>query len=202
MREDPARLEVELAKAGTTAGFLVRDARDEPALQEQTKLLTSDEAMLRVALEWFGDRGHPQPERRTPRVLTSFGHGTGVSAGLTPDWGRLPSLESAGPPTDQPPRPKKPRHRPPDPIAKETVTQLMVELEQRKATPVDPEFTQWKIAERVRLNVNRVQQAERLQDLGWDLLRTHPDFLVDEGYVCWPGDEKAARILDADRTEK
>ena len=177
--KDPAELELELAKAGTTPADLVRDARDEPALREKMKLLSSEEARLRLALEWFGDGSHPQPEKRTPLVLVAFGDGTGFSAGLTPDWGRLPRLESCGPPAGQQPR-AKPRHRPLDPIAKEAVKDLMMELAKRKAWPGDREFTQAKIAARVGLNVNRVQQAEGLERLGWDLLRTHPDFLEVE----------------------
>ena len=48
----------------------MRDARDEPALQDRMRLLHSLDARLRLALEWFGDAAHPQPEKRTrPRLV-------------------------------------------------------------------------------------------------------------------------------------
>jgi hypothetical protein len=101
----------------------------------------------------------------------------------------------------EPSRKPKPRHRPPAQIAKATVKSLMWELEQRKAKPKNPELTQEEIAGRLELKVTRVQQAEALERVGWPLLRTHPDFPVDEGFVRWPGPAKAAQILASERTE-
>jgi hypothetical protein len=98
------------------------------------------------------------------------------------------------------PAAKKPRHRPPTPIAKATVKQLKWELAQRKARPRDPDFTQDAIAQKLELNSSRIQQAEGLQQAGWDLLRSHPDFPVEDGFVRWPGAEEAARLLASGRT--
>jgi hypothetical protein len=202
-RNDPALLELELASAGTTPAYLVRDALDDPALREKMKLL-SPEARVLLALEYYGDEGHPQPEKRTPLIVVAFGEGASASAGRTPDWGRLPPrpLESGEPTADQQPTPKKPRYAPPHRIEKDKVKQLMMELVKRKADRGDRDFTQARIAERLGLKVTRVQQAEGLQRVGWDLLRTHPDFPVDAGFVRWPGVDAAARILKSGRTEK
>jgi hypothetical protein len=83
------RLEVELAKIGTTISEFVCDARDVPELQPWIEDLSPD-AKLQVALEWFGDQGNPQPTERQDW------HGYG----RTPDWlgGRLPRLRDGGAP--------------------------------------------------------------------------------------------------------
>jgi hypothetical protein len=97
---------------------------------------------------------------------------------------------------------KKPRHRPPDPIPEATVKRLMWELAQRKARPRDRELTQEKIASRVELHPTRVQQAEALERVGWDLLRSHPEFSVNDGFVRWPNARKAAQLLASKRAAK
>lgn len=121
------------------------------------------------------------------------------------------ALDDDEPPAKQ--QPKQPRQREPDQIAKTTVKNLMLELvrrkaEQRKAEldgrkmlPRGSELTQEKIALNLGLHPTRVQQAEGLQGVGWDLLRSDPDFSADEGFVRWPGAEKAARILDSEPAE-
>jgi hypothetical protein len=201
-RDDSVRLELELAKAGTTPAELVRDALDVPELRQRMKLLRSQEARLRLALEYFGDEGHPQPVERTrwPHILVP---GQPAHGQMTPDWGLLPRLENDGLPADPQPKPK-PRHRPPDQIPESTVKQLKIELVKREAKRKGrrrvPELTQAKIAAIVGLDDTRVQQAEGLREIGWDLLRTHPDFSVDEGFVRWPSVEEATRILDSERT--
>jgi hypothetical protein len=97
---DPVRLEIELAKLGIMVGDLVKDAEDVPELHEMMELL-SPEAKARLALEWFGDQGHPQPEERTPPVIGAFlDHGSFIYGDLTPNWGWLPPLapeEDSGP---------------------------------------------------------------------------------------------------------
>jgi hypothetical protein len=96
---------------------------------------------------------------------------------------------------------RKPRHRTPEQLDIETVKKLKLELAKRKAGgPRDPEYTQGAIAQRLGWKTTRVQQAEGLQKAGWDLLRSHPDFLVDDGFVRWPGVQKAARLLASGRT--
>jgi hypothetical protein len=121
-----------------------------------------------------------------------------VEAAVGPNSRYALSLE---PDRVEQPNAKKPRHRPPAPIATATVKQLKWELAQREAKPADRELTQEKIAARLSLDDTRVQQAEGLQRVGWDLLRSHPDFPVDEGFVRWPGVRKAAQILASERTE-
>jgi hypothetical protein len=91
--EHPARLEVELAKAGATPAFLVRDLMDVPELQKELKFLRSEAARLRRALEWFGDEGNPQPANRTRRATMAFGDGEVVLGPVTPKWGPLPRLD-------------------------------------------------------------------------------------------------------------
>jgi hypothetical protein len=88
----PARREIELARrAGITIDDLVSDAEDVPELREAIKLL-SPEAKVQLALEWFGDQGHPQPEKRTRPIVATF-DGEPLYGDRTPDWGRLPRLE-------------------------------------------------------------------------------------------------------------
>jgi hypothetical protein len=183
----PERLEIELAKLGITVRDLVRDAHFVPELKPWFRKL-SKETKQKVALEWFGDEGHPQPEERNVPV--------GVIAVTSPDWGRLPSLDDAGQP-----KARKPRHRHPDPILETTVKQLKWELAQRKAKPRDREFTQEKIAARLELDRTRVQQAEKLERAGWDLLRSHPEFSANDEFVRWPSAREAARLLASERAE-
>jgi hypothetical protein len=100
-----------------------------------------------------------------------------------------------------------PRHRPPAQIPVGTVKELKWQLAQRQAELAqrkprrEREYTQEKIAERLGLDDTRVQQAEALQRAGWELLRSHPDFSVDEEFVRWPGPQEAARLLASERTE-
>ena len=96
---------------------------------------------------------------------------------------------------------RRPRHRPPAPISEATVKDLRWELAQRKARPRDPKLTQEKIAERLELERSRVQQAEALERVGWDLMRSRPDFSANDGSVRWPSAVKAARILASERAE-
>jgi hypothetical protein len=88
----PARLEIELAKLGITAKDLVKDLDDVPELRETLKHLSSRDAKRLLALEWFGDQCHPQPEKRTRPYEATF-DGEPAYLDLTPDWGRLPRLE-------------------------------------------------------------------------------------------------------------
>src|SRR5262245_34939874 len=69
------------------------DAEDVPELRPILERLMSDEARLRVALELFGDQGHPQPADRSERVEGIFSGGPSDRFSQTPDWGRLPRLE-------------------------------------------------------------------------------------------------------------
>ena len=74
------------------------------------------EKLSRLALEWFGDLGNPQPQERatwpgkdarnlTPLAAVDDGVGQprfilGSSTFRTPDWGRLPRLDDDEPPGD------------------------------------------------------------------------------------------------------
>jgi hypothetical protein len=82
LRHDPDRLAIELSKHGATPKVLILDVQDVPKLRERCKLLKAP-ALLALALEWFGDKGHPQPVERT----------SWYGLGRTPDWGPLPPLE-------------------------------------------------------------------------------------------------------------
>jgi hypothetical protein len=100
------RLDVELARAGTTRWALTQDVQDVVELRETCKPLRHNEAaLLRLALEWFGDRGEPQPERRRGWGLsfieaTSEGDtyieldGKPAAVSRTPSFGKLPRLDN------------------------------------------------------------------------------------------------------------
>ena len=64
LRDDPERLSIELAKAGTTPEDLASDVRDVPELRETCERLKRP-ARLLLALQYFGDEGNPQPTERT-----------------------------------------------------------------------------------------------------------------------------------------
>jgi hypothetical protein len=199
LRDDPTRLELELARAGTTLNDLARDIRDVPGFDDLTRRM-SREAKQRLALQYFGDEGHAQPEQRRDWMRSK----TSKRARWfrTPDFGQLPRLrDAATSEVEEEPPEKKPRHRPPEQIPKVTVQKLMLELEKRRTRPHDPELTQEKIGERLKLHRSRVQQAEALRRAGWDLLRSHPEFSADAGFVRWPSPVDAARLLESERAE-
>jgi hypothetical protein len=101
----------------------------------------------------------------------------------------------------------RPRHRPPDSISKATVKRLMSELEQRRACRGDRKLiqerglTQEGIARKLTLDRSRVQQAEALKRVGWDLLRSHPQFSANDEFVWWPSAKEAAQLLASGRAE-
>jgi hypothetical protein len=134
-------------------------------------------------------RRPPEPRPENPPA-----HGPAINGNIAahdcPPWERLPRLEEAL--AAQLP---KPRHRPPDPIPRATIKDLLWELAQREARRGDPELTQEKIAGRLGLERTRVQQAEALKRVGWDLLRSHPEFSANDDVVRWPSARDAARIL-------
>lgn len=80
----PGRLEVELGKAGTTVHDLETDIRDVPEVKPWVEGL-SPEAKRQLAIEYFGDQGHPQP----PQGQRTKWHITGY----TREFGRLPRLD-------------------------------------------------------------------------------------------------------------
>ena len=71
----PAQLAIELAKLGTNVDQLVLDARDVPELEPALRGKTKEEKR-EIAVEWFGDRGNPQPATRSDWSLS----------GYTPEW--------------------------------------------------------------------------------------------------------------------
>jgi hypothetical protein len=88
-----ARLVHELEKAGTTIDYLLLDLRDVPDKGLRAEIWRGgydQERALRLALEYFGDLGNPQPQERT----LWFGAGT-------PDVG--PKVVVPGLPTSRTP---------------------------------------------------------------------------------------------------
>jgi len=187
LADDLDRLDVELSAVGVTWRDLAADIHDVPEYRERCENLTEKQCLL-LALRYFGDEQNPQPRRETRSEW--------MYTGYTTDWGHLPPLDEAGKPKS-----RKPRHRPPDPIPDDTVKRLKWELAQREAKPRDREFTQEKIADRLGLDRSRVQQAEALRRAGWDLLRSHPEFSANDGFVRWPSAAEAARLLASERAE-
>jgi hypothetical protein len=114
LRSDPERLAIELAKLGITIDDLVQDGYDDPGPAPLLEKLQSEEAKRQAALEWFGDRQHPQPKERPRRVQWAHGRGRVFRyAAPTPDWGRLPPLADDEPPRKaELPKAKTPRARP------------------------------------------------------------------------------------------
>jgi hypothetical protein len=94
-------------------------------------------------------------------------------------------------------RSKARRHRPPDQLEAKVVRRCEAALKKRAKAgkPRTGPLTLDAIATRVQLPRARVTQAEQLLELGWPLLRTHPDFSADEGYVRWPSPREAALLL-------
>lgn len=91
---DRARLAVELSKVGITKLDLTSDLWDVPELRGQCELLDAD-GLLLLALQWFGDEEHPQPEERADHYFGIDVLGLPRAESLfyrTPDWGRLPPL--------------------------------------------------------------------------------------------------------------
>jgi hypothetical protein len=89
--DKPERLAIELSPLGIDSDVLGLDIRDVPELRKRTQLLWAQEkfgALLLLALDWFGDKDHPQPKER--RDWDGYGR--------TPDWERLPRLEDDEPP--------------------------------------------------------------------------------------------------------
>jgi hypothetical protein len=210
LRDDPARLKVELAKAGVSSEDLVLAVHDVPELRETCRLLGRDfEALFRLALEWFGDKGQLEPEKRSrPDLLLWRDEGPRYGWPLR-HFGRLPRLEDEerAPVEVEERQAGKARHRPPDPIPRETVKALKLELAKRQACRGNRKLvrerglTQEEIAERLALTRTRVEQAEALERIGWDLLRSHPEFSAKDDFVRWPSPKGAAQILASERAE-
>jgi hypothetical protein len=213
------KLEIWLAKNEwpTGVGGLVRAGYDDPELAPILERLTSEEAKRRLVVEWYCDQRHEIPMSGTfgsvydTRGMIFIGskppeedesEALDVNDDQAPAyWGRLPPVEDEEPAGAGPPKTRRPRHRPPDPIPEATVKQLKWELAQRRARPRDPELSQEKIARRRELDRSRIQQAEALERIGWDLLRSHPEFSALDGFVHWPSAREAARILASERAE-
>ena len=83
-------MELELAKLGITIDVLVKDLEDVPELQARV-LHLSRAAREHLALVWFGDEGHPQPEKRRLRSDVWF-DSYPANPHWTPEWGHLPPL--------------------------------------------------------------------------------------------------------------
>lgn len=106
----PARRAIELGNLGITAQDLVLDLRDAargiPELRDALARCGPSEDYVRLALEWFGDEGQPQPRERSYWSVSS-GRAENAVAGSppgyrTPDWpdwpgGRMPRLDDDEP---------------------------------------------------------------------------------------------------------
>jgi hypothetical protein len=100
-----ARLVAELEKTGTTIDYLLLDIQDVQDKGLQAELWQGGydrDRWLRLALEWFGDLGNPQPQERSawigndvnePRIWSLAEAGRQPTF-RTPDWARLPRLEA------------------------------------------------------------------------------------------------------------
>ena len=99
-----ARLVAELSKAGTSIDHLLLDLRDvhDPGMRREVAEAGDDrEMLLRLALEWFGDLGNPQPTERSRWIgrdiedVTIFGldEVDRQPTFQTPDFGRLHRLD-------------------------------------------------------------------------------------------------------------
>jgi hypothetical protein len=86
--DDRDRLELELANAGTSITHIALDICDVPELRaiygEEMDLALPRHVRLRLALEWFGDGGHPQPPRAKRTYWQSYRY--------TQDFGQLHRL--------------------------------------------------------------------------------------------------------------
>lgn len=156
VRQDPARLEIDLARIGITVDDLLSDAEDVPELRPILARLTSKEARLRTALEWFGDQGHPQPQDRDYLWTFHFGGETVAIPGRTPDWpgGRLPPLEDdeahdlPGDPVEERPATER-RHEPSGTLVVTSLAEKAVQLHadeklgRRKLDTAIPGLGQW-----------------------------------------------------------
>jgi hypothetical protein len=93
------------------------------------------------------------------------------------------------------------RHRPPEPLPLDVIERLEIELAKRRdaGNPRRGPLTQSAIATRLGLERHRVQQAEALLRVGWELPRSRPEFSANDGAVRWPSPGEARRILASDR---
>lgn len=89
------------------------------------------------------------------------------------------------------------RHRPPNALSAKTVRRCEDELAKRRnaGNPTTGPLTLKAIAQRLGWPRPRVKQAEELVEVGWPLLRTHPDFSTPDAFVRWPTPREAAQIL-------
>lgn len=131
----------------------------------------------------------------------------GVPGGMSYIAQRPPSRESVEaefgsvgvashqPPVELPRRER--RQRPSHQLPTEKGERLADEIAKRRAAgnPHRGPLTLEQIATRVGLDVHRVAQGRDLTELGWDLLRSDPEFPPDRGYVRWPTVAKAKRLL-------
>ena len=119
-----------------------------------------------------------------------------------PSWPAVEArlgLEATGP--DQAPR--KPAHRLPTGVPKETAQQLQTLLEQRRENRGKSSLTHQRIADRLELSRPRVQRAEKLLEAGWSLLRSDPDFWAiraNDDLVYWPNIGKVPHLLASERS--
>jgi hypothetical protein len=169
-------LEIELAKLGIKIDDLVNDAEDVPELREAMKLLSRD-AKVKLALEWFGDQGHPQPEKRTRPIVATF-DGEPVYGSRTPDWGRLPRLEDDTP--EKHDRGGRPHKKHPG-IALKEAARMIVNGEENKAA----------ISRSATTKAREGIDAEEIVANKWESGFTERDDVdllraaIDSGLVAW-----------------
>jgi hypothetical protein len=142
-------------------------------------------------------REHAKAEANfySTRLARSFGIAT-ESVPPPPDWGDLYAglirdpFEAGG-------GRRQPRHRPPDRLPKTAVERCREALgeRQRLGNPRTGRHTLDAISMRVHLPRARVTQIERLMELGWPLLRTHPDYPAEDDHVRLPSIDMARRML-------
>jgi hypothetical protein len=178
-----------------TEDCLLAAGRSVPALRPEIDAQRTKDDRLRVVFRYFGDEGNPNPDPDNPPPHGPAINGV-VAAHECPRWVRINGYEPSSARSRG-----KPRHRHPDPIPVDTVKTLKLELERRRACSGnrklirERELQQDRIAQRLALERPRIQQAEKLQRVGWDLLRSHPEFSANDGFVRWPQPREAARLL-------
>jgi hypothetical protein len=169
-----------------------RGGRATPAEMRELRALW--EAWDRGFRAWE-EQGRPSPS------------GVWLNRERPPEW-KLLEVRFASVSTDLPgrlsgslPTPGKSRHRPPDPLPLDTIERLETELAKRRdaGKPRRGRLTQSAIARRLGLERHRVQQAEALLKVGWELPRSHPEFSANDGVVRWPSVTEARRILALER---
>jgi hypothetical protein len=176
-------------------------------LTREHRSATPEEMAKLRALWEVADRGYQELRAQYPNDDPS--DPVGVSWAAPPSWELLEvELAPAEATSTGTPKARKPRHRPLVglPIAAVRELERLLAERSRAGRPTQEEiaFEVERVGRQtvptLRFDRNRVQQAERLQSVGWPLLKSHPDFSAADGFIYWPAAKKAAEILRSEPT--